>query len=486
MAGDAAAEYVTVPHSRRVQSLLGLVLLILDVLALVTAFVLAYIARATVPLFNLPNVQPEFVLYLPTLILQVVVVIAMFYFSRMYHLPRAVSRIDHARKVIGIVTVASLLVFGMQGILFSGTIFDLDYPRSLLFYVWIFSMVLVILGRELHQSAKQRLRRRGIGQDNLLIVGTGKIARDIARKIASNPALGYNAVGSVVSPKTKARGTLNGIPVIGTYQDLPMLIDQCAVDQVIIALPDVQRAEVVELVTLCQRGRVDIKIYPDMFAYMAGDLSVDDLGGTPLITVRDIALRGWRLSLKRGLDMLGSFFGMVFLSPFMLLTAVLIRLESAGPVFYTQERMGLDGRPFHMVKFRTMRTDAEASGPGWTVKDDPRVTRLGRIMRKTNWDEIPQLINVLVGEMSLVGPRPERPVYVLEFREHIPRYMERHREKAGMTGWAQVNGLRGDTSIAERTQYDLWYVENWSLWLDIKIIIRTVWNTVRRRDKNAY
>jgi exopolysaccharide biosynthesis polyprenyl glycosylphosphotransferase len=202
--------------------------------------------------------------------------------------------------------------------------------------------------------------------------------------------------------------------------------------------------------------------------------------------VRDIALRGWRLSLKRGLDFIGSLLGMIFLSPFMLLTALLVRLESAGPIFYTQERMGLDGRPFEVVKFRTMQKDAEADGPGWTVKDDPRVTRLGRWMRKTNWDEMPQLMNVLVGEMSLVGPRPERPIFVLEFREEIPRYMERLREKAGMTGWAQVNGLRGDTSIEERTEYDLWYVENWSLWLDIKIIIRTVWLTIRRRDKNAY
>jgi lipopolysaccharide/colanic/teichoic acid biosynthesis glycosyltransferase len=148
--------------------------------------------------------------------------------------------------------------------------------------------------------------------------------------------------------------------------------------------------------------------------------------------------------------------------------------------------MGLDGHPFPMIKFRSMRPDAEAHGPGWTVADDPRRTRLGRIMRRTNWDEMPQLINVLLGHMSLVGPRPERPVYVQEFRERIPRYMERHREKAGMTGWAQVNGLRGDTSIAERTAYDLWYVENWSLWLDLRIILRTVLMVFLRRSPNAY
>jgi exopolysaccharide biosynthesis polyprenyl glycosylphosphotransferase len=277
-----------------------------------------------------------------------------------------------------------------------------------------------------------------------------------------------------------------GFKVLGRHADLPRLIDTYAVEQVIIAQVDFQRTELVDLITLCQRGRVDIKIYPDIFAYMAGDLNVDDLGGTPLLTVRDISLRGWKLTVKRGLDIVGSAFGLIFLSPWMLLTALLIRLESVGPIFYTQERMGLDGRPFDMIKFRSMRTDAEVSGPGWTVENDPRRTRLGTILRKTNWDEIPQLINVLLGEMSLVGPRPERPMYVQEFRERIPRYMERHREKAGMTGWAQVNGLRGDTSIAERTSYDLWYVENWSLWLDIKIIIRQVVNIILRREKNAY
>jgi exopolysaccharide biosynthesis polyprenyl glycosylphosphotransferase len=202
--------------------------------------------------------------------------------------------------------------------------------------------------------------------------------------------------------------------------------------------------------------------------------------------VRDIALRGWKLSLKRGLDIFGSGLGLIVFSPLMLLTALLIRLESNGPVFHIQERMGLDGRSFPMIKFRSMRQDAERSGPGWTTPDDPRRTRLGTLMRRTNWDEMPQLINVLLGHMSLVGPRPERPVYVEGFKREIPRYMERHREKVGMTGWAQVNGLRGDTSIVERTLYDLWYVENWSLWLDLKIILRTILMVLLRRNTNAY
>ncbi|MBC7257180.1 MAG: exopolysaccharide biosynthesis polyprenyl glycosylphosphotransferase, partial [Chloroflexi bacterium] len=175
------------------------------------------------------------------------------------------------------------------------------------------------------------------------------------------------------------------------------------------------------------------------------------------------------------------------LSPFMLLIALLIKLESKKPVFYTQERVGLDGKPFQMIKFRSMRMDAEAeTGPVWATPDDPRKTRLGRFLRATSIDELPQLINVLLGEMSLVGPRPERPVFVEQFKQVVPRYMERHKEKAGLTGWAQVNGLRGDTSIIERTKYDLYYIENWSLLFDLKIIFRTFVNIFLRRDRNAY
>jgi exopolysaccharide biosynthesis polyprenyl glycosylphosphotransferase len=209
---------------------------------------------------------------------------------------------------------------------------------------------------------------------------------------------------------------------------------------------------------------------------MASPVGIGDLGGLPLVTVRDIALRGWRRVAKRLMDIAGASIGLIILSPVMMLVGVLIKLDSPGPVFYVQQRMGLDARPFNMLKFRSMQRNAEAKGPGWTVEDDPRITRLGRLLRQINVDELPQLINVLLGQMSLVGPRPERPIYVNQFRRSIPRYMDRHWEKAGLTGWAQINGLRGDTSIAERTKYDLWYIENWSLLLDAKILLRTVFN----------
>ena len=206
--------------------------------------------------------------------------------------------------------------------------------------------MLVLVGRELNRTLRTWLRKHNLERANLIIVGMGKIARDIARKVQNSPELGYHVVGVVNVRPQRQKQTIFGVPVIGDYHELPYLIDAYRVEQVIIALPDAQRNELVELISLCRRGRVDIKIYPDMFSYMARDLSVDDLGGTPLLTVRDIAMRGWKLSLKRLMDIVGALIGLVFLSPLMLLTALLIRLESKGPVFLTQERMGLDERPF--------------------------------------------------------------------------------------------------------------------------------------------
>jgi exopolysaccharide biosynthesis polyprenyl glycosylphosphotransferase len=231
---------------------------------------------------------------------------------------------------------------------------------------------------------------------------------------------------------------------------------------------------------------VGIRVFPDVFQFMASEVTIGDLGGLPLLTIRDVALQGWKLTVKRIMDVIISAIGLVLCSPFLLLTAILIKLDSPGPVFYTQERMGLDARPFRIIKFRSMRVDAEKAGPGWTTPDDPRKTKLGAFIRRFNIDELPQLVNVLVGDMSLVGPRPERPVYVEQFRQIIPRYMDRHREKAGLTGWAQVNGMRGDTSIVERTKYDLWYIENWSIGLDLNILIRTVLQTIFGTNRNAY
>jgi exopolysaccharide biosynthesis polyprenyl glycosylphosphotransferase len=276
-----------------------------------------------------------------------------------------------------------------------------------------------------------------------------------------------------------------GVPVLGAPEDLPDLIERYNVSEVIIAMPEKGHRETVRVISYCERGRVSIKIFPDVFQFMTSEASIDALGGLPLLSVRDYALRGYMLIFKRLMDLSGSALGLLILSPIMLLIAILIKLESPGPVFFIQERMGLDGKPFRMIKFRSMRRDAELYGPGWTTDNDPRQTKLGTILRKIEVDELPQLINVLLGEMSLVGPRPEQAHYVEQFRMTINRYMERHQEKGGMTGWAQVNGLRGDTSIGERTKYDLWYSANWSIWLDFKILLRTVWQILERKNHHG-
>jgi Undecaprenyl-phosphate glucose phosphotransferase len=317
-------------------------------------------------------------------------------------------------------------------------------------------------------------------------VGTGDVAQMILQKIQWSPWLAYEIVGLVAKNGNgnPAPEKILGVPTLGLTDDLPRLIDEQRINEVIIALPEATHQETLSIIALCDRSTISVKVFPNVFQFIAGQVSIDDLGGLPLLSVRDVAMRGWKLTVKRGVDIIGSAVGLILLSPLMLLVGLLIKLESPGPVFYVQERMGLDARPFPMLKFRSMRQDAEQNGPGWTRPNDPRRTRLGVLIRRLNIDELPQFINVLIGDMSMVGPRAERPVYVEQFKKSIPRYMDRHREKAGITGWAQVNGLRGDTSITERTKYDLWYIENWSLLLDFKILIRTVIQFFS--DRNAY
>lgn len=458
----------------------------LDALTVMGGFVLAFYFRLLVPLPDRLMVTPSFLTYVPMMLVQVLSVIVVSYINKGYHVARAASRFDEVTAIFGAVSIGTIVAVAISALTFKNTIFELDFPRAMIIYAWLFSIGFVAIGREAHRRLWQVLRMRGLARDRVLVVGSSETARAIIQKIQWSPYLGYDLVG-VVNGSDDAT-EVAGAPVVGSVDDLTEIIDRKDVQEVIIALPEgTSRHELMRLVSMAQRGSVAIKFFPDMFEFITTGVSIDDLGGIPLLTVRDIQLRGWKLSLKRAMDIIGAAVGLVLLSPFMMLMALAIKLDSPGPVFYCQERMGLDGRPFQMVKFRSMRQDAEVHGPGWTTANDPRRTRIGSFLRSRNIDELPQLINVLLGEMSLVGPRPERPIYVERFRRSIPRYMERHRERAGMTGWAQVNGLRGDTSIAERTKYDLWYVENWSLWLDIKIIVRTAWQTITRSgERNAY
>lgn len=410
-----------------------------------------------------------------------IILIISFFTQRMYQRRRPTSHLDELFKIVIFTLFATLLTVAVLELSIR-----LDYHRWLLLYGTVLTVAFLAVTRTLHAQIQWQAQARGVGDDRVLIIGGGEIGQMIYRKIIQNPQLGYQVIGFVDHEKNYRLHASSETPILGTLLDIPRIIDKYVVDEVIIGLPESNHQEIVNIISLCEREKVGIRVFPDVFQIMASEVGIGDLGGLPLLTIRDVALQGWKLTLKRSMDVVLTLIALVLTSPLMLLTAILIKLDSPGPVFFTQERMGLDARPFKILKFRSMRQDAEAHGPGWTVEDDPRRTKLGTTLRRFSIDELPQLVNVLIGDMSLVGPRPERPVYVEQFRQSIPRYMDRHREKAGITGWAQVNGLRGDTSIAERTKYDLWYIENWSLALDFKILIRTAIQWILGTNQNAY
>ena len=408
--------------------------------------------------------------------------IAIFFSQRMYQRRRQISHFDEFFRIAIYNTFASLFTVAIMTLALRG----FEYHRSLVAYAWAFNIVLLMIGRTIHAQVQWRAQAHGIGDDRVLVIGTGEIGQLMLQKILQSPKLGYQVVGIVDDGVGQIGKMLLDVPVLGGYIDIPRIIDQFGIDEVFIGLPDSSSEEIVSIISQCEREKVGIRVFPDVFQIMASEVTISDLGGLPLLNVRDVALQGWKLTLKRGMDIVLSAIGLVVCSPFLILMAILIKLDSPGPVFYIQERMGLDARPFRIIKFRSMRMDAETEGPGWTVPGDPRKTKLGNLLRRLSIDELPQLVNVFVGDMSLVGPRPERPVYVEQFRQSIPRYMDRHREKAGIAGWAQVNGLRGDTSIAERTKYDLWYIENWSIALDLKILLSTVVQIIVGTNQNSY
>ena len=452
-------------------------LLISDLIMLRLAFVIAYHLRA------LSDTRPDQPLDPPStyddLALLCVVVIMVVLALRGLYIPRrGFGRVDLLYQVSAAVGIGWLAALSVTFFVYRA----LEPPRLMLVYWAFLSIGLVWLTRVVLDALLRDAHRSGRDLERVLIVGDGEQAQLVEAKIQAAPELGYRIVGFVGngSPSPCVQ------PVLGGLKDIPSLVSEHEVGEVIIAWAGISHPDLVEIIAGCTQQRVDIKIFPDIFELMAREVETSELTGLPLMRVRDVALRGWMRFLKRALDVSLSWALLVVLSPCLLLMALVVKLTSPhGPILYVQERVGLDSKPFYMLKFRSMRPDAEVeSGPVWTVPNDPRRTRLGGIIRRFSIDEVPQLINVLLGEMSLVGPRPERPEFVAQFANLVPRYSERHMEKAGMTGWAQVNGMRGQTSIVERTEYDLFYVETWSLAFDIKILLKTLAAVIK--DRNAY
>ena len=318
------------------------------------------------------------------------------------------------------------------------------------------------------------LRRQGRNLRHVLIVGTGPLALAVARKMRENPDFGFEVKG-LVSPRGEgAPASVEEFPVVGSVSEFPALAERSGAELVYLALGRAEWEAEQESLDRLSDSTVAVRLVPDLARAFTLNASVEDFDGTPVVLVTETSEQGWNQVLKRAFDLFGATVGLVFLSPILAALALWVKLDSPGPVFYAQERVGMNGRRFRMLKFRTMRVGSDADGPQWTTKGDPRRTRGGTILRRFSLDELPQLWNVFVGEMSLVGPRPEQPAFVEQFRGSIPRYMLRHHMKAGITGWAQVNGLRGDTPLEQRIEYDLHYVQHWSLFFDIRILALTV------------
>ncbi len=456
-------------------------LILLDLALLWLSYWLAYNLRFELAFLPLQE-NGSWRSYSDIIRVQAVLLPIIFATQGLYRLRRTLSRTEELYRVFTALSISTLLALVFS--LFVAADFVLS--RGVVLVAWFLGIVLITLGRYLHYVISAALRAVGVHAERTLILGTNDTARMVYERMVQSPQLGYDPIGFLRCASGGDATTFLGLPVLGDLDEVDKVVQGQNVQHVIVAVPDLPHAELVALVGKCRAVDVNIRVFPDVFQLLAGQVNIDELNGLPLVTVKDIALKGYRLALKRLLDVVCSAGGLIVLSGPLLVIAILVKLSDLkAPVFYTQERVGLDGKPFQVIKFRTMRPDAEAStGPVWAVKSDPRRTRLGSFLRRTSIDELPQLINVLIGEMSLVGPRPERPYFVQQFAASIPRYQERHREKAGLTGWAAVNGLRGNTSIEDRTAYDLWYVENWTLWLDIKIILRSL--LIPFKDDNAY
>ncbi|MBO5985476.1 MAG: undecaprenyl-phosphate glucose phosphotransferase [Lachnospiraceae bacterium] len=362
---------------------------------------------------------------------------------------------------------------------------EVNYARSVLALFYVLNVFLTSMARVVLRKGLQTIRKKGYNVKHILLVGYSRAAEEYVNRILENPQWGYSVSGFLddhVPVGTKYKG----VPVQGTIEALQKTLEEHDWDEVAITLSLRDYDYLGEIVGICEKSGVHTKFIPDYNSLIPTRPYTEDLMGLPVINIRYVPLTNTGNALiKRLADILAALFGIIVTSPVMLICAILVKLSSPGPIIFKQERVGLHNRPFYMYKFRSMAQQAPSEEKkAWTVRNDPRVTPVGRFMRKTSLDELPQFFNILKGDMSLVGPRPERPLFVEKFKEEIPRYMVKHQVRPGLTGWAQVNGYRGDTSIRKRIEYDIYYIENWTVWFDVKIIIMTFFTGFI--NKNAY
>ena len=446
------------------------------------AFAAAYFVRFESDLIPILKGRPPFEQYLNLAPFIAILVPLSFQIHGLYRFRRGRSRIDNFFGLFVGTVIA--VVLGLIGTLYFQTYYVTGEAKDRGAYevsqvVWALFLVLNVLftygAREAVRQTLERRWRAGKGLTRVIVAGASELGRLVADKIIEHRELGYRVLGFVDDQAGGDRLGHRGLPLLGTLDEAPDVLQRERPDQLYVALPVQNHDRMIGLIEAASRECIDVKVVPDLLQFLVIRARLEELDGVPIININDVPLQGLNTVLKRGMDVAMSVAGLAALTvPFAIIAAV-VRCTSPGPIFYRQERMGLDGVPFVVYKFRSMRHDAERdTGPIWARDDDPRRTTFGTFIRRFSLDELPQLLNVLAGEMSLVGPRPERPFFVEQFKHRFPQYMLRHKVKTGMTGWAQVNGWRGNTSIEKRIEYDLYYIENWSVGLDLKIIWLTL------------
>ena len=465
-----------------------------DVLATCAAWLLAYLLRFHALGFVLPITKgiPPLADYLVLLPLMAVLWPAVMYFHGLYRPRRGRSRIDELFAIVFSVLIASASTLGAT--LYVRVYYRYqpdvsprwEFSQGVFGIFIVLDVLLVALGRSAIRARRERQWAAGQDAARVVVAGTGELGRTVAEALLAHRELGYRVVGFL--GEDEAATGHAGLPVLGSLDQARATLEAHRCDQLYVALPPEQHGRIMPLVKQLSNECVDLKVVPDVIQYATIKATLEDLDGLPIISLNEVPLQGWNSMVKRLMDIAVStaLLGFLILVPVLPVIALLIRLFGGrGPILLRQERMTLDGKSFHIFKFRTMMDGAEKdTGPVFATSDDPRRTQIGVRLRRHNLDELPQLLNVLLGDMSLVGPRSERPPFVRQFRERIPQYMRRHRVKSGITGWAQVNGWRGNTSIEKRIEFDLYYIENWSLLLDLKILILTLFRGFGQ--KHAY
>ena len=406
--------------------------------------------------------------------------VLLYYQFDLYSSKRAAGR---KRELFNIIKANTLGLIAFMVVLY--VINQPHFSREMIFIFWAVNVFSATFVRNVIRYLLRYFRRRGYNLKYVLLVGYSKSAESYINKIRLNPQWGY-VVRGILDDHVE-RGTMyKGVKVLGRIDNLFVILPENKLDEIAITLSLAEYGRLEEIVALCEKSGVHTKFIPDYDGIIPNRPYTEDLQGLPVINIRHVPLTNTlNMLAKRAVDVVGSFCGIIVSSPLMLIAALAIKLTSKGPVIFAQERVGLHNKPYQMYKFRTMYVQEEnEEQTAWTVKDDPRVTRVGKFLRRTSIDELPQLFNILIGQMSLVGPRPERPMFVEKFKEEIPRYMVKHQVRPGLTGWAQINGLRGDTSIEKRVEYDLYYIENWTMGFDIKIMFLTIFKGFI--NENAY